>query len=331
MELTPQVLHDAEFREARKGRGYEHRDVDEFLERVAVGVADLNERLRLALERADQAEARAAAAERFAEEADGRARESTDLDDTLKRTLVLAQRTADAAIKEAQDEAATTVSTAREEGDRLIAEARQMAEDLRREAEVEARREAAGARQQALAEVQALNESRDALRADVDVLARHLDDQRRRIKNASESLERLLSDPHSLQEEAPPAIHDIEIPREDEDAGDEEDDWLDDPVDLRDSTTAEDESAPRPLRASTDAATEAYDVIADRPLRASDSAPIDPLAERDPGDEDYLAELRKAMTDDSPLGPRDEDLGDESGELFDLGRSRQRSRFGRRS
>ena len=40
----------------------------------------------------------------------------------------------------------------------------------------------------------------------------------------------------------------------------------------------------------------------------------------------YLAELRKAMTDDSPLGPRED--GDD--QLFDQGAEPQRSRFGRR-
>jgi DivIVA domain-containing protein len=326
MDLTPQVLHDAEFREARKGRGYEHRDVDDFLERVAVGVSDLNERLRAALERADQAEGRAAAAEQLLEAAEGRARESTDLDETLKRTLVLAQRTADAAVKEAQDEAASTVSTAREEADRLIAEARQAADDLRREAEVEARRDAAGARQQALAEVQALNESRDALRADVDALARHLDEQRRRIKNASESLDRLLNDPHALVEDVPPSMTDIDIP-----AGDDaQDDWLDDPQAPVDAEADEDDDAPRPDRSGIDDPTEAYDVLGDQ--QPSDAEHIDPLAERDAGDEDYLAELRKAMTDDSPLGPRDDDLSDDpNAGLFDLSRPRQRSRFGRRT
>jgi DivIVA domain-containing protein len=40
MELTPQTLHAVEFREARRG-GYNTRDVDDFLERVAQGVGSL--------------------------------------------------------------------------------------------------------------------------------------------------------------------------------------------------------------------------------------------------------------------------------------------------
>ena len=54
---------------------------------------------------------------------------------------------------------------------------------------------------------------------------------------------------------------------------------------------------------------------------------VDVLAERDADDDAYLAELRKAMTDESPLGPREE--GDDP-EPFDQGSEPQRSRFGRR-
>ena len=45
MDLTPQSLHAVEFREARRG-GYNTRDVDDFIERVAGGVGHLNERVR---------------------------------------------------------------------------------------------------------------------------------------------------------------------------------------------------------------------------------------------------------------------------------------------
>ena len=54
---------------------------------------------------------------------------------------------------------------------------------------------------------------------------------------------------------------------------------------------------------------------------------IDLLEERDAGDDAYLAELRKAMTDESPLGPREEGDIDP---LFDSGSEPSRTRFGRR-
>jgi DivIVA domain-containing protein len=68
MDLTPQSLHSVEFREARRG-GYNTRDVDDFLERVAAGVGHLNERARDAHGRADAAEARIADLQRELDEA----------------------------------------------------------------------------------------------------------------------------------------------------------------------------------------------------------------------------------------------------------------------
>ena len=61
--------------------------------------------------------------------------------------------------------------------------------------------------------------------------------------------------------------------------------------------------------------------------RARSTEPVDVLAERDADDDAYLAELRKAMTDESPLGPREEGDIDP---LFDAGTEPTRSRFGRR-
>ena len=79
MDVSPKMLRDVEFRE--KMRGYHPEDVDQFLEQVAAGVEVLQDRLRQAVERAQRAEAAAA--------------EAGDSDETLRKTLVLAQRTAD--------------------------------------------------------------------------------------------------------------------------------------------------------------------------------------------------------------------------------------------
>jgi DivIVA domain-containing protein len=103
MELTPQTLHAVEFREARRG-GYNTRDVDDFLERVAAGVGLLQDRLRDAMARAEGAEGRLGDMQRQLEDVQRRpmappAPAASETDDTLRRTLVLAQRTADATIK----------------------------------------------------------------------------------------------------------------------------------------------------------------------------------------------------------------------------------------
>src|ERR687894_392166 len=103
MDLTARVLHDAEFREAKRG-GYNTQDVDEFLERLAVAIDRQDAQLREARQRVAAAEARIAEAERRAEEAELRSVSGGgEADETLKRTLVLAQRTADAAIREAEE------------------------------------------------------------------------------------------------------------------------------------------------------------------------------------------------------------------------------------
>ncbi|MGH9216366.1 MAG: DivIVA domain-containing protein, partial [Acidimicrobiales bacterium] len=179
MELTPQTLHAVEFREARRG-GYNTRDVDDFLERVAAGVGQLHERLRDTGARAEAAESRLLDAQRQIEDVQRRgpsmapaatAAGINDTDDTLRRTLVLAQRTADATIKEAKQEA-----------NRLIDEARAEATRTRVAAEDEARRGAEHARASIEAELDGLVDQRDALRADLDALNRHIDDQRERIR-----------------------------------------------------------------------------------------------------------------------------------------------------
>ena len=166
MDLTPQSLHSVEFREARRG-GYNTRDVDDFIERVAAGVAT-STRGCATPRRAEAAEERIADLQREIDEARRRpaAPEASETDETLRRTLVLAQRTADATIKEAKEEA-----------NRVLSEAREEAARTRAEAEAEARRGADSARVDAQAEVETLLANRDRLKSDLGALTRRIDDQ----------------------------------------------------------------------------------------------------------------------------------------------------------
>ena len=93
MDLSPKLLTDVQFRE--QWRGYNPDEVDEFLERVAAGVDELQTRLTEAMERASNAE------HRLLERSD---------EDEIRRTLVLAQRTAVASMEEARVEADRLVS-----------------------------------------------------------------------------------------------------------------------------------------------------------------------------------------------------------------------------
>jgi DivIVA domain-containing protein len=331
MDVTPQLLHDVEFREAKRG-GYNTQDVDDFLERLAVGLERQDAQLREARQRIEASEARVADADRRAAMAEQRASETSDSDETLKRTLVLAQRTADAAIREAEEQAARTLGSAQDQANRLLAEAQDASARARAQAEEDARSAHQEARAQVLAEMRELEAVRDQMRDDADLLERHLDDQRERLRLAVEQLQMLLDDPGALRPVAPPVVADIRAPH-DEAVGSEpasaaqidwpaEDDaWETGPADEHEAAYAEPgydvpEEAP--------AADARYEAAA--PDDGPPTQPVDTRGERDGDDDAYLAELRKAMTDESPLGPRD----DVSEDLFDDSGDASRTRFGRR-
>ena len=320
MDVTPQLLHDVEFREAKRG-GYNTQDVDEFLERLAVGLERQDAQLREARQRIEIAEARVAEAERRAVQAEQRASDNVTSDETLTRTLVLAQRTADAAIREAEEQAARTLSGAQEQAARLLGEAEDIAARARAEAEEEARHAHEEARTQVLQEMRELEALRDQLRDDAEVLERHLEEQRDRARRAVEELQRMLDDPESLRSVSVPSVSDVRAPVADPTPAPYVEAPLEEPA-----AWGPDESAWRDDDAEP-VAPAAYDEPADVVESGPPTQPVDVLAERDDDDDAYLAELRKAMTDDTPLGPRD-DAGDEG--LFDTGVDTGRSRFGRR-
>lgn len=108
-------LHRVRFRE--KFRGYHPDDVDAFVERMAVVLEDLESRL--------------ADAEARLEDADAKAAVATAGEHTVRRTLTLAQRTAELAIAEAQERAARMVAEAQAEADERIRAAEDEAAQVR--------------------------------------------------------------------------------------------------------------------------------------------------------------------------------------------------------
>ncbi len=183
MDVSPETIREVEFRE--KLRGYHQDDVDEFLERVAAGVEILQERLRQATERAMRAEQQA--------------REALEGDDALRRTLVLAQRTADLAVQEARDQATRIVNAAQGQARSILA---QVEEDARRLAEE--------AQSQVWADVGRLEVARDQLRHDVAVLARYLEEERARAQaSLAEAARQLEQAVPGLS--LPPGLHDIDL------------------------------------------------------------------------------------------------------------------------
>ena len=121
MDVTPRELRDIDIRE-RLG-GYNKDDVDDLLERAAARIEGLEGQLRAA-----QSQVEASSADT------GKTRETEEM---LHRTLLLAQRAADEAVAEAQTKARQILDDAENKSRSMLNEAESTA---RRQAETERRR-----------------------------------------------------------------------------------------------------------------------------------------------------------------------------------------------
>jgi DivIVA domain-containing protein len=143
MDLSPQAVSAATFTTVKKG--YDPNEVRTYLNRVS-------STLEAAQQQATAMEARARAAiakmqdlsQQAAAAPAPQARESvgagTDEAETISRTLLLAQRTADTTVAEAKAEAESVTSAAHSAADTLLAEARAEADRILGEARADARR-----------------------------------------------------------------------------------------------------------------------------------------------------------------------------------------------
>jgi DivIVA domain-containing protein len=183
---TLDTLRTVEFRLGLKG--YNVDEVDEYLDKAAQEaealqehVRQLNERLRQASERIGQLESEkrsepaetqavavstpepaAAVAEVVAPAPAAAAAEPALTDETLQRTLLLAQKFVDQTKRESEAEAAEIVARAEQRASEMQAEAeRSLREDVAR-----------------------LEASRTQLAADVESMARHLESERNRLRAA---------------------------------------------------------------------------------------------------------------------------------------------------
>jgi len=330
MDVTPQVINEVEFHQ--KMRGYDPDEVDDFLERVAVAVGQLTERLHEAEGRAAQADRRAFELERKVREFDERSptRDEDEDTDTIKRTLVLAQKTADAAVKEAKDEAQRTLTEAQQKADVLVNDAQTTSERLVSDAEIEARRTSEETRQRMADEIVALEAAREALKTDHGVIERHLDEQRLRLRGAIADLQQLLDDPEKLRAASLPEISgassavftgparvETEMADDDElidlsetaanndEIGDETDDELvERPISggVRFSPPEEGNGAPEAqsapaavVTADDESETDGWSRFVREEMLDQPTAAVSMPASEDA----YLVELRKAMIDDS--------------------------------
>ena len=157
-------LRTVEFRETLKG--YHRDDVDEYLEKAAVEAEGLqeqlrqsNERLRKAAETIAQLETELAA-KAEAPAAPAAPAEPVIADDTLQRTLVLAQKFVDETKADAESQAARVV------------------------AEAEARKLQVESEQRLREEIARLESNRSQLTVEVDTMSRQLASERERLRSA---------------------------------------------------------------------------------------------------------------------------------------------------
>jgi cell division initiation protein len=179
------TLRTVEFRLGLKG--YNVDEVDEYLDKAAQEaealqehVRQLNERLRQASERIAQLEREKRAApvavesqENAAAAAAATAEANALSDETLQRTLLLAQKFVDQTKRESEAEAAAVIAQAEETARASIAVAEATAAQLQAETHQKLRDE-----------VSRLETTRTELATDVESMARHLESERNRLRGA---------------------------------------------------------------------------------------------------------------------------------------------------
>ncbi len=205
MEISPQRVRTAEFKTVKRGLDPDEvrsflTDVAAELERAQNQSTAMEARARAAVARLQElsdgasttptATSEPAAAQEPATAAGDPAdvQPSVDEAETISRTLLLAQRTADMTVAEAKAEAERIARDAGDEASKTLDSTREMSARLLDEAREEARREGDAERMAVKTEVDSLTARRDFLESDVDHLERHLADERSRLREAATSL-----------------------------------------------------------------------------------------------------------------------------------------------
>lgn len=169
-------LRTVEFRDSL--RGYHRDDVDEYLEKAAIEAEGLQEQLRQAGERLRQAGERISQLESAPpaapEQAPARHEAEPALhDDTLQRTLLLAQKFVDETKADSESRAA-----------KILADADARARNVVNDAESKAVQVAAESERRLREEISRLEGIRGQLSGDVETMARHLESERNRLRTA---------------------------------------------------------------------------------------------------------------------------------------------------
>jgi DivIVA domain-containing protein len=216
MDLTPSQISGASFRTVRKG--YDPAEVDGFLRDAAAALEQAQQQATAMEARARAAVARLQEQQQqpvsqpppVAGEPEPASREmhlGADEAETISRTLLLAQRTADTTVAEAQAEADRIRTLAREESETTLDSTREMSARLVEEARIEARKASETERVAAANAVESLKARREFLLGDVDQLETFLVEQRERLRAAARQLEALCERvPSGLGHVSPPVL-----------------------------------------------------------------------------------------------------------------------------
>lgn len=174
--VSPERVREVRF--AEQWRGYRTDEVDEFVEQVAEAFDQLEARVRESSARAEEAERRLL---------------DRGPDEDLSRTLVLAQRTADLAQREAEAEAARLVHDAELRVRQVVDEAEARCQRLDQETE-----------SRIASELGDLVHRRQALEHDVASLSSFVEQERRRLADELRQQLAWLEQPGRLEPAPPP-------------------------------------------------------------------------------------------------------------------------------
>lgn len=301
MELTAESLQQVKF--GAKVRGYDPEEVDRFIANVTEIGEELHERLRRATERAQKAEEQLANAPAAPAEMSP-ANQSAELGRIWERAVAAAE----GAVEEARAEAKTILDEAHRSAEETLGNATRQADETLGGAQREAQRLAEESQGQIRADIARLEAARDQLKSDVDGLSAFLTDEKSRLRDAIVRALSNIDDYGSVGDSAPSLSH-VEVPQ---------------PSQPQFSTPA-----PAPQAQSYDEApTYTPPSSVDEPAQPSwaQEQPIEapapqqvqwqepePVQSQEEDDSDpFLAELRRAVRDDGPLGPRDDETEEDS-------------------
>jgi DivIVA domain-containing protein len=191
MELSPQSVSSTTFKIVRKG--YDPDEVRAYLGELASSIeamqnqtAAMEARARAAVARLQEIAAQAPAAP--APQPAAEPVVAPDEAETISRTLLLAQRTADQAVAEAEAKAKAIADDAESEARKAVEGAHEAAARMVEDAKADARKAGESQRIEVESAVQSLLARREFLLSDVDHLEQHIVTQRDRLRDVASQL-----------------------------------------------------------------------------------------------------------------------------------------------